>query len=107
MRITTVIDEKEIIDLNEDDLIFIRGKVFKKVNTSGMMPCITCCFSEVVPYGNKFYCSMMVATDTSEIMGSLCYSKATNEDDMPTTSFREIKVSLFVARLIWKSIREI
>lgn len=34
MRITTVIDEKEIIELNKNDLIFIRGRVFKKVNTS-------------------------------------------------------------------------
>ena len=34
MKITTVINEKEIIDLNKNELIFIRGRVFKKVNIS-------------------------------------------------------------------------
>lgn len=30
-----------------------------------------------------------------------------NGDDISTSSFKEIKISLFVARLIWRSIRKI
>lgn len=116
MRTTTVIDEKEIIDLN-NNLIFIRGKVFKKVNTSGMMTCITCCFHEVVDVAvpddneyycniNEYYCNIMVIMDTNGTTGSLCYSKITNGDDISNLSFKEIRISLFVARLIWKSTRK-
>lgn len=109
MMITTVIDEKEVIDLN-NNLISIRGKVFKKVNTSGMTACITCCFHEVVtvavPDNNEYYCNIMVIMDTNGTTGSLCYSKICNGDDISNLSFKEIKISLFVARLIWKSTRK-
>ena len=80
MRITTVIDEKEIIELNKNDLIFIRGRVFKKVNTLvGRLPCVSCCFHGIVPDSNEYYCSMKVIIGYSTgLTVSLCYSKITD-----------------------------
>lgn len=107
MRITTVIDEKEIIDLNKNDLIFIRGRVFKKVNIGRRMPCVSCCFYEITPDSNEYYCNIAVIIGSSiKSTVSLCYSKVTDGYDLIDISFKEIKISLFVARLIWKSIRK-
>lgn len=107
MRITTVIDEKEIIDLNKNDLIFIRGRVFKKVNIGRRMPCVSCCFYEITPDSNEYYCNIAVIIGSSiKSTVSLYYSKVTDGYDLMDISFKEIKISLFVARLIWKSIRK-
>lgn len=106
MRITTVIDEKEIIDLNKNGLIFIRGRVFKKVNICRRLPCVSCCFYEITPNSNEYYYNMTVIIGSSiKSTVSLCYSKVTDEYGLMNISFKEIKISLFVARLIWKSTR--
>lgn len=107
MRITTVIDEKEIIDLNKNGLIFIRGRVFKKVNICRRLPCVSCCFYEITPNSNEYYYNMTVIIGSSiKSTVSLCYSKVTDEYGLMNISFKEIKISLFVARLIWKSTRK-
>ena len=107
MRITTVIDKKEIIYLNKNDLIFIRGRVFKKVNISRRLPCVSCCFYEITPDSNEYYCNMTVIIGSSiESTVNLCYSKVTDGYDLMNISFKEMKMSLFVARLIWKSTRK-
>lgn len=106
MRITTVIDEKEIIDLNKNGLIFIRGRVFKKVNICRRLPCVSCCFYEITPNSNEYYYNMTVIIGSSiKSTVSLCYSKVTDEYGLMNISFKEIKISLFVARLIWRSTR--
>lgn len=106
MRITTVIDEKEVIDLKTDNLIFIRGKAFKMINTDRSLSCILCCFHEMIPDGDGHYCNMRVCNSIKSKTISLCYSKITDGYNIMNISFKEIKISLFVARLIWKSIRK-
>ena len=68
---------------------------------------MSCCFYEITPDSNEYYCNMTVIIGISiKSTVSLCYSKVTDGYDLMNISFKEMKISLFVARLIWKSIRK-